>query len=115
MPERPLGKLDALILLLLMERPNHGYGLLGLLPGYRSSQVYHSLHKLHGLGLISRREEAPAKAPVRTMYRVHPKTKGRALAAVECFFQEIEQEKERLVGALLSLIKLRNGYLRLKP
>ena len=115
MPNRRLSELDALVLLLLMQAPSHGYALLGRLPHVQPSRLYHSLHKLSGLGLVTKKEEAAFKAPVRTVYAVHPRSRGKALAAIESYLAQLEQEKERLVGALLSLIRLHKGYLLLKP
>jgi DNA-binding PadR family transcriptional regulator len=87
-PTRPLTIPDLVLLSLLAERPMHGYQAnlelerrqVSDWAGVSRPQVYYSLEKLAGAGLIrDGRDEAPASGPDRTVYKTS--AKGRAALA----------------------------------
>lgn len=79
---KPLNRLtqaDFVVLAMLAEKPAHGYDILGSLerreggtkPPVSRAQIYYSLKKLHGMGLVlAARDSGPAVGPEREPYRL---------------------------------------------
>jgi DNA-binding PadR family transcriptional regulator len=107
MPGPSLTSPELVALLLLAERPRCGYELLGEKrlaqafgrPAVSSSSVYHLLSSLASRGLLVAREECPATAPVRQVYR--PSRSARTLLSrhVGRELSGLRLELERLVDA----------------
>lgn len=98
----PRGLLRASILLLLGERPGHGYDLIQRLKPFGferddPSRIYRALRWLEGAGLVRPNWETPAAGPARRVYELTPAGR-RTLEACAASLQQRSQVLEEYLG-----------------
>jgi PadR family transcriptional regulator PadR len=109
----PRGHLKAAVLLLLEQRPDHGYELVARLRpfGYEQddpARTYRALHWLENAGLVEPRWETSGAGPARRVYEIT--AEGRRMAAR---VSDVLRERSRAFEEQLSLAGERR--LRLVP
>jgi PadR family transcriptional regulator PadR len=115
----PRGLLRASILLLLNERPGHGYDLIERLKPFGferddPSRIYRALRWLEGAGLVRPNWETPAAGPARRVYELTPAGRRTLQACAASLRQRSEVLEDHLgrygVGSMRPMPKRKRSF-----